>query len=110
MAIFNARDIKCINKNSPPIKVEDGYTHIHMIAVPKEGYKCPEVNKRDEEVAFRLRSMGIKASYITKNISDIMFQHDINHQEVCMMISNECGRIRNLSNALYKIAAEIGDK
>lgn len=109
MTIFNSRDLKRINKNSPLIKIEPGYTHVHMIVVPREGYKCPEISSRDRDVAFRLRKMGIRASAITKNISDLVFESDID-QHTGGYFGNECGRIRSLSNDLYKLAAEIGDK
>lgn len=109
MPIFNSRDLKRINKYSPLIKIESGYTHVHTIAVPKGGYKCPEVNKKDKDMAERLRVMAYKASGITKGISDILFDHHLD-QDACYRISNECGRIRNLSNELSKTAAEIGEK
>lgn len=109
MTIFNQRDLKSFNKNSPLIKIESGYTHVHMIVVPREGYKCPETSSRDKDLANRLRSMAIRASDIVKNISDTMFQADID-QSACGYFGNECGRIRNLSNDLYKTAAEIGEK
>ena len=109
MTVFNSRDIKRFNKNSPLIKIESGYTHVHMITVPKHGYTVPSISSRDKDIANKLRSMAIKASDITKNLSDTMFQHDI-PQEACGYFGNECGRIRNLSNSLYKVAAEIGEK
>jgi len=109
MTIFSPRDLKHLNKNSPPAKIESGYTHVLMIAVPKEGYKCPEISNRDKETAHILRKMAIRASDITKNISDIMFQSDV-AQHTCGYLGNECGRIRNLSNDLYKISTEIGGK
>ena len=108
MTIFSSRDLKRFNKNSPLIKIEPGYTHVRMIAVPRQGYKCPEVNKKDKDMADRLRCMAIRASDITKNISDMMFGSDMS-QESCGYLGNECGRIRNLSNDLYR-AAEIGEK
>ena len=67
------------------------------------------MNKRDKDMAKKLRSMAIRASDIVKNISDTMFQADID-QSTCGYFGNECGRIRNLSNDLYKTAAEIGGK
>jgi len=109
MTIFNSRDLKRLNKNSLPIKIEPGYTHVHMIVVPREGYKCPEISSRDKEVANKLRCMAIRTSDIVKNISDTMFGSDID-QSTCGYLGNECGRIRNLSNDLYKVAAEIGGK
>lgn len=107
--IFSSRDLKRFNKNSPLIKIEPGYTHVRMIAVPKGGYKCPETSSKDEDLANSLRCMAARASDIVKNISDTMFQADID-QSTCGYFGNECGRIRNLSNDLYKTAAEIGDK
>lgn len=107
--IFSSRYIKRLNKNSPLVKIEQGYTHVHMIAVPREGYRCPEVSKRDKDITERLNIMGYRAKGVVKGISDAMFEHHLD-QDTAYKISNECGRIRSLSNDLYKMAAEIGEK
>lgn len=107
--IFSSRDIKRFNKNSPPIKIESGYTHVHVIAVPKEGYSSVPGKKSNEDLCNRLFSAGGSIHDVRVRIADIMFMYDLpagaNHE-----LSTECGRIARLCEETYSVASRLRER
>jgi len=106
MTIFNQRDLKRLNKNSPVAKIEDGYTHVLMIPVPKDGYPSITVRDRTVNLCRKLYSVAGRINSVKNAIGDIMFQYDLspgaNHE-----LSNECGRLRHLCERTYGIANKM---